>query len=115
MHSAFPFAHDGCDTSCCSDQVSCRSSGRVMQLAADAEAEPAAVLDVQQLLRNRLAAAEQLRRALRLPSDRTNVYRLCNRFVCSVIAAGAQSAQWFCLSADADNQAAYGMSRRLHW
>jgi len=52
---------------------------RVLQLAADAESEPAAVLDVRQLLRSRLAAAVQLRRALRLPSDSTNVYRLCNR------------------------------------
>ncbi len=37
------------------------------------------MLDVRQLLRSRLAAAVQLRRALRLPSDGTNVYRLCNR------------------------------------
>ena len=57
---------------------------RVLQLAADAEAEPSAVLDVGQLLRSRLRAAVQLRRALRLPSDHTDVYRLCNRSVSPV-------------------------------
>ena len=37
------------------------------------------MLDVRQLLRSRLLAAVQLRRALQLPSVHTNVYRLCNR------------------------------------
>ena len=40
------------------------------------------MLNVQQLLRSRLETAVQLRRALRLPSESTNVYRLCNRSAC---------------------------------
>lgn len=52
---------------------------RVLQQAADAEAEPDCVMDFEKLLRSRLTAAVQLRRSLRLPSEATNVYRLCNR------------------------------------
>ena len=52
---------------------------RVLQQAADAEAEPECVMDIEKLLRSRLEAAMKLRHSLQLPSEDTNVYRLCNR------------------------------------
>ena len=50
-----------------------------MQQATDVEGEPGCVLDLEKLLRSRLEAAMKLRQALRLPSEGTDVYRLCNR------------------------------------
>ena len=50
-----------------------------MQLEADARRSRASVLDVESLLRERLAAAVALRRALGLPSLDTDTYRMCNR------------------------------------
>ena len=56
------------------------SGYRVMQSVADAQSHPEQVLSVPTLLAARIADAVALRRAVMLPSERTTVYRLVNRW-----------------------------------
>jgi len=51
---------------------------RIMQLDAEAAANADCCLNIEALLRQRLRAASELRRALDLPNEETTVFRLCN-------------------------------------
>ena len=71
----------GMDTHSVSVLLSCIR--RILQLLARATAEPHLACDVQALLRSRITQAVALRAALGLPSPKTSVYRLVNRYLCA--------------------------------